>query len=72
MAFIESLLATLPMPFAVFVSIVLSILISILGVVPSAFLTILNVTAFGFWGGFWVSLADEIVGSLIAFCLYHN
>ena len=49
MAFIESLLATLPIPFAVFVSIVLSVLISILGVVPSAFLTILNVTAFGFW-----------------------
>ena len=72
MAFIESLLATLPIPFAVFVSIVLSILVSILGVVPSAFLTILNVTAFGFWGGFWVSLAGEIVGSLIAFWLYRK
>ena len=72
MAFIESLLATLPIPFAVFVSIVLSILISILGVVPSAFLTILNVTVFGFWGGFWVSLAGEIVGSLIAFWLYRK
>ncbi len=72
MAFIESLLATLPIPFAVFVSIVLSILISILGIVPSAFLTILNVTAFGFWGGFWVSLAGEIVGSLIAFWLYRK
>ena len=72
MAFIESLLSTLPIPFAVFVSIVLSILISILGVVPSAFLTILNVTVFGFWGGFWVSLAGEIMGSLIAFWLYRK
>ena len=72
MAFIESLLATLPIPFAIFISILLSIIISILGVVPSAFLTVLNVTVFGFWGGFWISLAGEIVGSLVAFWLYRK
>lgn len=72
MAFIESLLTTIPIPFAVFASIVLSIMISILGVVPSAFVTILNVSVFGFFGGFWVSLVGEIVGSLIAFWLYRK
>lgn len=72
MAFIESLLTTLPLPVAIFFSIIISIIISILGVIPSAFLTILNVTVFGFWGGFWVSLAGEIVGSLSAFWLYRK
>ncbi|MET1014155.1 MAG: VTT domain-containing protein [Paenisporosarcina sp.] len=72
MDFVESVLATLPLPLAVFLSIFINCIISILGVVPSAFLTLLNVTIFGFWGGFWVSLAGEIVGSLIAFWLYRK
>jgi uncharacterized membrane protein YdjX (TVP38/TMEM64 family) len=72
MDFIESMLANLSVPFAILLSVFINVIISILGVIPSAFLTILNVSIFGFWNGFWVSLIGEIVGSFIAFWLYRK
>jgi uncharacterized membrane protein YdjX (TVP38/TMEM64 family) len=72
MAMIESYMAMVPLPLAVLVSVLLNIVISIIGVIPSAFLTAINVTVFGFWGGFSVSLIGEIAGSLVAFWLYRK
>lgn len=72
MAIIESYMAMVPTPLAILVSIVVNIVISIIGVLPSAFLTAINVTVFGFWGGFSVSLIGEIAGSLVAFWLYRK
>lgn len=71
----EALLAYLnliPLPLAVLISICISIVISISGVIPSVFLTAINLTLFGFWGGLYVSLVGEIIGSLVAFWLYRK
>lgn len=72
MGLIESYIATVPLPLALLVSVILNIVLSIVGVIPSAFLTVINITVFGFWGGFWVSLVGEIMGSVIAFWLYRK
>lgn len=72
MGLIESYISIIPLPLAILVSVILNIGISIVGVIPSAFLTVINITAFGFWGGFWVSLIGEIVGSVAAFWLYRK
>ena len=72
MAIIESYMSMVPFPIAVLISVLVNIVISIVGVIPSAFLTAINVTVFGFWGGFSVSLIGEIAGSLVAFWLYRK
>lgn len=72
MAIIESYMSMVPFPIAVLISMLVNIVISIVGVIPSAFLTAINVTVFGFWGGFSVSLIGEIAGSLVAFWLYRK
>lgn len=72
MAIIESYMAMVPISLAIFVSVIVNIVISIIGVLPSAFLTAINVTVFGFWGGFSVSLIGEIAGSFVAFWLYRK
>ncbi|HSO57761.1 MAG TPA: TVP38/TMEM64 family protein [Paenisporosarcina sp.] len=72
MAIIESYIAMVPLPLAVLLSVLVNIVISIVGVIPSAFLTAINVSVFGFWGGFLVSLIGEIAGSLVAFWLYRK
>ena len=72
MGLIESYIATVPLPLAILVSVILNIVLSIVGVIPSAFLTVINITVFGFWGGFWVSLVGEIMGSVVAFWLYRK
>ncbi|MGD7049917.1 VTT domain-containing protein [Rossellomorea marisflavi] len=57
---------------AVVISIVLNIVISVLGVVPSVFLTAANLAVFGLWGGIGVSFIGEVIGALIAFFLYRK
>lgn len=57
-------------PAAVLISILLNVLISVLGVVPSVFLTGANIMVFGLWGGFFVSWAGEIAGAVVSFLLY--
>ncbi len=69
---IQSYLAIIPLPLAVVGSIFLNIAISIIGFLPSAFLTAINVTLFGYWGGFWTSFIGEALGSLVAFWLYRK
>ena len=56
--------------FAIFLSITLNILISILGVVPSFFLTAANISVFGFGHGLFVSIIGEAFGAIISFYLY--
>ncbi|WP_419879589.1 TVP38/TMEM64 family protein [Brevibacillus centrosporus] len=51
-------------------SILLNILISITGVLPSIFLSGANAVVFGLEGGFIVSLAGEVIGAALAFILY--
>ncbi|MED4779411.1 TVP38/TMEM64 family protein [Brevibacillus choshinensis] len=51
-------------------SILLNILISITGVLPSIFLSGANSVVFGLEGGFFVSLAGEVIGAALAFILY--
>ncbi len=56
--------------YAFLLSLGLNIIISILGVIPSVFLTAANVLFFGFWQGTYISFAGEAIGAFIAFVLY--
>jgi uncharacterized membrane protein YdjX (TVP38/TMEM64 family) len=56
--------------FAYIISIFLNVLISILAVIPSLFLTAANIYVFGFWEGTVLSLIGEVVGCMISFKLY--
>ena len=55
---------------AVLLSLALSILVAILGVVPSVFITAANILFFGCWNGTLLSVAGEAAGAAIAFLLY--
>jgi uncharacterized membrane protein YdjX (TVP38/TMEM64 family) len=55
---------------AILVSLLLNIVISLLGVVPSLFLSGANAVVFGMVPGFFVSLTGEVAGAGISFWLY--
>jgi uncharacterized membrane protein YdjX (TVP38/TMEM64 family) len=55
---------------AILISICISILIAIVGVVPSVFITAANILFFGFWYGTLISFLGEASGAGIAFVLY--
>lgn len=55
---------------AIFISIGISIIIAVLGVVPSVFITAANILFFGFWNGVFISFLGEAIGAGIAFLLY--
>lgn len=57
---------------AVLFSILLNVVISVTGVLPSIFLSGANAVVFGLLGGFFVSLAGELAGAVIAFLLYRK
>ncbi|MCL6586981.1 MAG: VTT domain-containing protein [Anoxybacillus sp.] len=57
---------------AFLISIAINIVISILGVVPSVFLTAANLAVFGFWKGTFVSFVGEAVGAIVSFVLYRK
>ncbi len=56
--------------YAIFASIAINIVVAILGVLPSVFVTAANVLFFGFWKGALISFAGETIGAFIAFLLY--
>lgn len=58
--------------YALLISLVISILVAIAGILPSVFLTAANILFFGFWQGTLISFAGEAVGALIAFILYRK
>jgi uncharacterized membrane protein YdjX (TVP38/TMEM64 family) len=53
-------------------SLFISILIAVLGVVPSVFVTAANILFFGFWQGIMVSFLGEALGAVVAFYLYRK
>lgn len=57
---------------AFLISIAINIGISILGVVPSVFLTAANLVVFGFWKGTFLSFVGEAVGAIVSFLLYRK
>ncbi|MGJ7034639.1 TVP38/TMEM64 family protein [Anoxybacillus eryuanensis] len=59
-------------PFAFLISIAMNVIISILGVVPSVFLTAANLAVFGFWKGTFLSFVGEAVGAIVSFVLYRK
>lgn len=69
MAFLDTLVGQ-PLWLALFISIIVNILISLVGVLPSAFVTAANIAYFGFVGGLAVSIIGEAVGAVVSFFLY--
>ncbi|RYY87550.1 MAG: TVP38/TMEM64 family protein [Chitinophagaceae bacterium] len=57
---------------AVLISLAVSVLVALLGLVPSVFVTAANLLFFGFWGGFALSLAGEALGAYLSFVLYRK
>ena len=57
---------------AVAISICVSILIAVIGFVPSVFITAANIVFFGFWKGTLLSFLGESFGAGIAFVLYRK
>lgn len=57
---------------AIVISIGISIIIALLGVVPSVFITAANILFFGFWNGTLISFIGEAAGAGIAFLLYRK
>lgn len=56
--------------YAIAISIGINVVIAVLGVIPSVFLTAANVLFFGFWQGTLISFAGEAIGAIISFVLY--
>lgn len=56
--------------YAFLLSILINVLIAVLGLIPSVFLTAANILFFGFWQGTTISFAGESIGAFIAFVLY--
>ena len=57
---------------AIVISICISILIAVIGVIPSVFITAANILFFGFRNGTIISFLGETIGAGIAFLLYRR
>lgn len=57
---------------ALLISLAVSIVVAILGLLPSFFITAANILFFGFWQGTLVSFAGEALGAAAAFLLYRK
>ena len=57
---------------AILISLAISIIIAISGILPSVFLTAANILFFGFWQGILISFAGESIGAIVAFVLYRK
>ena len=57
---------------AIIISICSSILIAVIGIIPSVFITAANILFFGFWNGTLISFVGEAAGAGIAFLLYRT
>jgi uncharacterized membrane protein YdjX (TVP38/TMEM64 family) len=58
--------------YAIIISILVNIVVALLAIVPSVFITAVNVTFFGFWEGMWISFIGEAIGAVIAFIAYRR
>jgi uncharacterized membrane protein YdjX (TVP38/TMEM64 family) len=57
---------------ALLISLFASIVVAVLGVVPSVFITGANILVFGFVGGTLISFLGEAIGAVVAFFLYRK
>lgn len=57
---------------AILISLAISIIIAVSGILPSVFLTAANILFFGFWEGLLISFAGESIGAVVAFILYRK
>lgn len=57
---------------AIIISILVSVLIAVIGVLPSVFITAANIIFFGFWNGTLISFLGEAIGAGVAFLLYRT
>jgi uncharacterized membrane protein YdjX (TVP38/TMEM64 family) len=57
---------------AIAISLLISIIIAVLGVIPSVFITGANILFFGFWPGILISFLGEAIGAAVAFVLYRK
>lgn len=57
---------------AITISLLLSVVVAVLGVVPSVFVTAANILFFGFWEGVAISFAGETLGAVVSFLLYRK
>jgi uncharacterized membrane protein YdjX (TVP38/TMEM64 family) len=55
---------------AIAVSLLVNIVVAVLGLIPSVFITAANIIFFGTWKGCLISLAGETSGAIISFFLY--
>ncbi|MBR2757606.1 MAG: TVP38/TMEM64 family protein, partial [Exiguobacterium sp.] len=62
----------LPLPLFLMISILLNSVIAVAGVLPSAFLTAINVSVLGLVPGILVSIVGEAVGAVVSFILYRK
>lgn len=58
--------------YALWLSVFLNIIISVLGVIPSVFITAANISFFGFEYGLTLSVLGEAFGAIISFYLYRK
>ncbi|MGY3716948.1 TVP38/TMEM64 family protein [Sutcliffiella cohnii] len=58
--------------FATLFSILLNILVSVAGIIPSFFVTAANITVFGLYQGLIISYLGESLGAIISFYLYRK
>ena len=57
---------------ALLISLLISVLIAVAGILPSVFVTAANILFFGFWQGMLVSFIGEALGAAVAFFLYRK
>ncbi len=57
---------------AILLSLVLSIVVAVIGVLPSVFITAANILFFGFWQGLFISFLGEALGAVVSFLLYRK
>ncbi len=57
---------------AIVISLLLSVVIAVVGILPSVFITAANILFFGFWEGLFISFLGEALGAVVAFLLYRK
>jgi uncharacterized membrane protein YdjX (TVP38/TMEM64 family) len=55
---------------AVLISLLLSIIVSVIGVIPPVFMSAANAIVFGIWPGLLISLAGETIGASVSYWVY--
>lgn len=61
-----------PLLLAIVISLGISCIIAVAGVIPSTFVTAANIVYFGFAGGLAISIIGEALGAIISFILYRK